>query len=43
MAFFSVSWPPSIDLSNPDELGMTCTRNFYLTTETDPEVKVGAW
>jgi len=39
--YFSVRWPPFIDFSRPDELGLNFTHNFHLPT-TD-EIIVGTW
>ncbi|XP_012276941.1 monoacylglycerol lipase ABHD12 isoform X2 [Orussus abietinus] len=36
-----VSWPPNINFSKPENVGMNGTRNFYL--KTDQQVKLGAW
>ncbi|XP_069697609.1 lysophosphatidylserine lipase ABHD12 isoform X1 [Periplaneta americana] len=36
-----VKWPRIEDLKNPDKLGLTATRNFYITTDDD--ITLGMW
>lgn len=36
-----VCWPPFMDVTKPDELGLTGVRNFYLNV--DEEITIGAW
>lgn len=36
-----VCWPPFMDVTKPDELGLTGVRNFYL--DVDEEITIGAW
>ncbi|XP_034939458.1 lysophosphatidylserine lipase ABHD12 isoform X2 [Chelonus insularis] len=36
-----IHWPPSIDFTKPELVGLQGTRNFYLCTDED--VKIGTW
>lgn len=40
-SLFSVCWPPFMDVTKPEELGLTGVRNFYLNV--DEEITIGAW
>lgn len=40
-SLFPVCWPPFMDVTKPEELGLTGVRNFYLNV--DEEITIGAW
>ena len=40
-SLFPVCWPPFMDVTKPEELGLTGVKNFYLNV--DKEITIGAW
>ena len=39
--YISVRWPPFIDFTQPELLGLGDTRNFYLQVNSD--IRLGVW
>lgn len=46
LLFSSVSYPPNLDLSKPEKLGLYGTRHFYINykdEEDGADIKIGVW